>query len=183
MFSSVNASTTWSLELTARSESRIAAARSMAATALSSDSSASRFMILGMIVNTASPNTNRMTANVPAYHAVSCSRSRVSGRTCHPASGPEPVTSAANGVNQLGLEVIVDLASQPPHQHFKRVGERIVGVVQDVGGDGRPVDDLALVPRKELEQGEFLGRQRDRPIAPPHLARIEIDVEVDHPHP
>ena len=55
-------------------------------------------------------------------------------------------------------------------------------VVPDVRGDGGPIDDGALVPGKELEEGELARRQRDG-MAPTHdVAGGQIDIQVRHLH-
>src|SRR5438552_4026910 len=176
MCSSSTASTTAPRAL-ARSVSRMRAACSSAAAAALSDLSTCRDIWWRIVKKRPAPSSASTRLNTPAYHAVSCSRSRASGCITGTSSA-EPVARAPQRRDQLRLEAVVDLASQAAHEHLEHVGEGIVVVIPHVRGDGGAVEHASLVEDEQLEQGELLHAQRDRPAAPTHLACAEIHLEV-----
>src|SRR5450755_1632416 len=107
------------------------------------------------------PRRRRMAHNVARYHSVNLSRS---GRSDVPAMAPlhaQAVTGAAECVNQLRLESVVDLAAQPADQYFEDVRKRIVVVVPYMRGDQGTVDHPVAVFDEAGEQRELLGGQFD----------------------
>src|SRR6185437_3568863 len=103
-----------------------------------------------MTTNTPPPRRTRIAPKVARYHAVRPRRRRASGARAMVGSLGEAIAGAAQRLDQLRLEVVVDLATQPPNEHLEHVRERIVVVVTDVGGDRRAVDDLAAMQHEEL---------------------------------
>src|SRR2546430_13009652 len=176
MCSSSTASTTAPRAL-ARSVSRMRAACSSAAAAALSDLSTCRDIWCRIVKKRPAPNSTRTSVNTPAYHAVSCSRRRASGRITG-ASRADPVSRAAQRRDQFRLEAVVDLAAQAPHQHLQHVGERVVIVVPHLCRDGGAIEHAPLMEHEQLEQRELFRAQRDRPAAAPHLAGAEVDLEV-----
>src|SRR6267143_4250666 len=178
MRSSSTASTTAPRALAA-STSRISAARISASVASLSDASR-RWEIWPRITpKSPPPSSARMSPNVPAYHSVRRTRSRVSG--CMTPLGPEAVAGAPHRVDQLGLEGVVYLPSEATDQDLEHVGERVVILVPDERGERGAVHHLALLAGEALEQGEFLGRQVDVRVVPPHRAGAEIQLEIRDP--
>src|SRR3954462_1607117 len=97
------------------------------------------------------------------------------------AAGPsraESIAGAAKRVDDLDVEAVVDLASQPAHQDLEHVRERIVVLIPYVRGDGGAVDDLVAMADQELEERELLGRQLDGPTAPPDAMGAQIHLEI-----
>src|SRR5207245_10288418 len=179
MWSSSTASTTAPCA-PACSVSRIRAACSSAAAAARSDTSRCRAIWRRTVKNNPTPSTASTSTSTPAYQAVSCSRSRASG-SIRNRSRPEAVPGAALRRDQLGLEAVVDLAAQPPHQHLEDVRERIVVVVPHVRRDRGTVEHLSRVRDEQLEQREFLGAEGHGTATAPHLARRDVDLQVGHP--
>src|SRR6185312_4824769 len=97
-----------------------------------------------------------MSAKVATYQSVSRNRMRASGAIMR-RSLAKAITRAAHGVDQSHRVVVIDLAPQPPHEHFEHVGERIMIVVPDVRGDGGAIHYLAGVAHEAFEQREFLA--------------------------
>ena len=127
-----------------------------------------------------------MTRNVPAYHAVRRQRSRSSDcenverrvsralkRLC-----AEPVTRAAQRVDQFDVEAIVDFAPQPANEDLEHVCERIVVLVPDVRSDRSAIDDLLAMANEELEQRKLFRRQLDLSTAATNAMRSKIDLEI-----
>src|SRR2546422_9292027 len=152
------------------------AARITAAVAPSSDRSSCRDIWWRTATNSPIPSSPRMSVKTPAYHSVSRSRSRASGVMRAP-SRAEPVAGAAQRRDQLRLEAVVDLAAQAADQHLEHVGERVVVVVPHVRGNGGAVEHAALVEHEQLEQGELLSAQRDRPTAAPRSEERRVGKE------
>src|SRR5262249_8337548 len=89
----------------------------------------------------------------------------------------EPVACAANRVNQLRLEIVVDLSTKSSYQDLQDVRKRVVIVVPDMSGDRRAIDHLPLVPSEKLEQSKFFRGQSDLSLRTLHLAGLQIDSE------
>src|SRR5438045_3454673 len=138
MCSSSTASTT-APRAAARSVSRMRAAPSSAAAAARSERSRCPATCWWIVTNSPAPSSTRTSVSTPAYHAVSWRRSRARGCITG-LSSSEPVTRAAQRGDQLGLEPIVDLSTQPPDQDVQEVGEGIVVVVPHMCGDGSAVE-------------------------------------------
>ena len=118
---------------------------------------------------------------VATYQIVRRSRSRM--RRWIPsrdevASIAKTIPGAPHGLDQLDGVLIVDFATEPPHQHLEDVSERVVILVPDVRGDRGPVNDLSMMKHEKLQQGEFFRGQLDRIPGASHALRIEIDLEV-----
>src|SRR2546423_3730330 len=94
------------------------------------------------------------------------------------ASVTKPVSGACHCLDELGWIVVVDLSPQSPNQHFQHVGEGVVVLIPNVGGDRRAIHYLSLVQDEKLQQREFLGSQLDGLAGTPHPLRIQIDLEV-----
>src|SRR5207247_7079585 len=111
------------------------------------------------------PPKNAMTdRNTPTYHAVSRSRSRAS-ECISAGSRPEAIARAARRPDQLRLEAVVDLASQPPDEHLEQIRERIMVVVPHVRGNRGAIEHPPLVQHEQLQQGELLRAGGDGPAA------------------
>src|SRR2546428_3245683 len=132
-----------------------------------------------MVRNRPPPRRARTSVKTPAYHAVSCSRRRASGCISE-ASRAEAVARAAQRRDQLGLEAVVDLAAQSRHEHLEHVDERIVVIVPHVRRDRGAVEQASLVQHEQLEQGELLRGEGDRPAAAAYLAAGDVHLEVRH---
>src|SRR6266566_4197232 len=127
--------------------------------------------------NSPPPKSARMDRKTPTYHAVSRSRRRAS-ECISAGSRPEAIARAARRPDQLRLEAVVDLAPQPPDQHLEQVGKRIMVVVPHVRSNRGAIEHPPLVQHEQLQQGELLRAERDRPAAALHLAGAEVDLEV-----
>src|SRR5213078_3136660 len=180
MCSSSTASTT-APRAAARSVSRMRAAPSSAAAAARSERSRCPATCWWIVTNSPAPSSTRTSVSTPAYHAVSWRRSRARGCITG-LSSSEPVTRAAQRGDQLGLEPIVDLSTQPPDQDVQEVGEGIVVVVPHMCGDGSAVEHLARPAEEQLQQGELFRAEIERAAAAAHPARREIHLEVGHAH-
>src|SRR3989475_626887 len=132
-----------------------------------------------MVRNRPPPRRARTSVKTPAYHAVSCRRRRASGCISAP-SRAEAVARAAQRRDQLGLEVVVDLAAQSRHEHLEDVDERIVVVVPHVRRDRGAVEQASLVQHEQLEQGELLRGEGDLAAAAAYLAGSDVHLEVRH---
>src|SRR4029077_2196868 len=75
---------------------------------------------------------------------------------CLPRRPLDPVARAADCQNELRLEPIIDLATQPADQDLQYVRERIMIVVPDVRRNRPAIDDLARMPQQELQQCKLL---------------------------
>src|SRR3989454_7106110 len=93
-----------------------------------------------MAINSPPPRSPRIDRKIPTYHSVSRRRKRARG-CISVTSCAEPVPRATQRRDQLRIEAVVDLATQPPHQHLEDVGEGVMIVVPYVGRDGRPVQE------------------------------------------
>src|SRR5229473_148686 len=164
----------------ASSASRIRAACISAAAAVRSDASSCWDMRCPTAKNSPPPSSARIDTKIPAYHAVSRSR-RPASDCISAASGTEPVAGPAQRSNQLRLEAVVDLASQPSDQHLEQVGKRVMVVVPHMRGNGGAVEDAAPMQHEQLQQGELLRTEGNRPAAALHLAGPQIDFEVGNP--
>src|ERR1051325_2454408 len=176
MCSSSTASTTapWAA---ARSVSRMRAACSSAAAAARSETSRCRAIWRRTVRNSPTPSTRSTSPNTPAYQAVSCSRSRASC-SITVRSRPEAVARAAQRRDQLRLEPVVDLAAQPPYQHFEHVRERIVIIVPHVRRDRGTVEHLSRGGAKQPREGNLLGGERQGAAAPTYLAGGDVDLQI-----
>src|SRR5438445_80458 len=126
-----------------------------------------------MVRNRPPPRSARTNVKTPAYHAVRYSRRRASGCISEP-SRAEAVARAAQRRDQLGLEAVVDLAAQSRHEHLQHVHERIVVVVPHVRRDRGAIEQASLVHYEQLEQGELLRGEGDRPTAAAYLAGGDV---------
>src|SRR6266566_2050155 len=162
------------------SASRMRAACIRADAAALNDASSCWDMRCRIARNSPPPKSARMDRKTPTYHAVSRSRRRAS-ECISAGSRPEAIARAARRPDQLRLEAVVDLAPQPPDQHLEQVGKRIMVVVPYVSGDGAAIEHPSLVQHEQLQQGELLRAERDRPATTLHLAAAEIDLEVRNP--
>src|SRR5437016_1131322 len=176
MWSSSTASTT-APRAPARSLSRIRAACSSAAAAARTDASRCRDIWRRTVRNSPLPNNTSTSTSTPAYHAVNWSRRRASG-SISDRSRAEPVPRAPQRRDQLGLEPVVELAAQAPHQHLEHVGEGVVIVVPHVRRDGGAIEHLSRMGDEQLQQGEFLGAQGEGAAAAADPPRGEIDLQV-----
>src|SRR3954447_23349815 len=134
-----------------------------------------------MTMKSPPPSSAMINPKVATYQIVSRSRSltrRWSPTRDELASVAEAISGSAYRLNQLDGKIVVDLPSQTPDQHFEDVGERIVILIPDVGGDCRAVDDLAGVQHEELQQGELLGGKLDLGAGAPHSLRVEVDLQI-----
>src|SRR3989475_2933839 len=178
MCSSSTASTTAPLAC-ARSVSRIRAACISAAVAAWSDAPSCPEIWRRTATKSPPPSSASINVRTPAYQSVRSSRSRASGLTGR-ASRAEAVARAAQRRDQLGLEAVVDLAAQSRHEHLQHVDERIVVVVPHVRRDRGAVEQASLVQHEQLEQGELLRGEGDRPAAAAYLAGGDVHLEVRH---
>src|SRR5712691_11479521 len=176
MCSSSTASTTAPLAC-ACSVSRIRAACISATVAAWSDASSWPEIWRRTATNSPPPRSASIRVKTPAYQSVRSSRSRASC-LMRATSRAEPVARAAQGRDQLGLKAVVDLAAQSPHEHLEDVDERIVVVVPHVRRDRGAVEQASLVQHEQLEQGELLRGEGDRPAAAAHLASGGVHLEV-----
>src|SRR5690606_14146057 len=91
------------------------------------------------------------------------------------------VPHAADGVDQAPLALALQLAPQVADVDVDDVAAaRVLG--PDLLLDLEAVEDLAWVAGEELEQLELLGRELDAPPVAEHLAALEVDHQVGHPH-
>src|SRR5436309_13525632 len=97
------------------------AACSSAAAAALSDLSTCRDIWWRIVKKRPAPSSASTRLNTPAYHAVSCGRSRASACITG-TSSTEPVAGAPHRRHQLRLEGVADLASHASHEHLERVG-------------------------------------------------------------
>src|SRR2546422_7559693 len=178
MCSSSTASTTAPLAW-ARSVSRIRAACISAAVAAWSDPSSWPEIWRRTATKSPAPRSASIRVNTPAYQSVRSSRSRASG-LMGATSRAEAVARAAQRRDQLGLEAVVDLAAQSRHEHLQHVHEGIVVVVPHVRRDRGAVEQASLVQHEQLEQGELLRGEGDRPAAAAYLAGGDVHLEVRH---
>ena len=81
-------------------------------------------------------------------------------------------------MDELGLEAVVNFAPQPPNQHFEHVGERVMVLIPDMRCNRTPRDDASGVLDQILQEGEFLGRERDCDTPTRHMARRDIHAEI-----
>src|SRR6266487_4212931 len=123
------------------------------------------------------PRSRRISVRTPTYHSVRRSRRRSSGDVIE-RSWPEAIAGAAQRGDQLRLEAVVDLPAQAADQHLEDVAERVVVVVPDVRRDRGAIDHLSRASREQLEQREFLGRERDGAARPPDFTSREVHLEV-----
>src|SRR5437588_9619921 len=156
---------------------RIRAAYASAAAAARSDTSRCRDIWRRTVRNRPLPRTTSTSTSTPAYQAVNWSRRRASG-SISGGSRTEPVARAPQRRDQLGLEPVVDLAPQAPHQHLQHVGEGIVIVVPHVRRDRGAVEHLSRMGDEQLQQGELLRAEREEAVAAAHPAGGEIDLQV-----
>src|SRR6185503_11899101 len=165
----------------ARSTSSVRVAVATAAVAARSESSSRREMWCRMAISSPLPKRTRISVKVPAYHQVSLSRRRASdgaGLTVRSLGKAESIPGPAQRRDQFRTEAVIDLAAQAPHQYVEHVREGIVILIPDVRRDGGAIDDLALVPHKQLQQGELLGGQLDRSGTATHRAGAQVHLEV-----
>src|SRR2546427_5887593 len=130
-----------------------------------------------MAINSPPPRSPRIDRKIPTYHSVSRRRKRARG-CISVTSCAEAVPRATQRRDQLRIEAVVDLATQPPHQHLEDVGEGVMIVVPYVGRDGRAVQDLSGVAHEQLEQGELFRGEAQRAPAAAHLPSRQIHLQV-----
>src|SRR6266699_4027355 len=158
------------------SASRTRAAWIKALVAVRSDASSSRDICRRAATKSPPPRSPRIDRKIPACHSASRSLSRSSDSISR-ASCAETVPRPAVRRDQLGLEAVVHLAPQPPHQNLEDVRERVMVVVPHVRRDRRPVEHLPLVPDEQLEQSELLRGERKGATAAAHVATGEVHLQ------
>src|SRR4051812_34420702 len=110
-----------------------------------------------MTMNRPAPSSAMISPKVATYQIVSRRRSRTRRRMPSRdelASVAKAISGAPHRLNQLFGILVVDLATQPSHQHFEDVGERVVVLVPDVRRYRRAIDDLPMMENEEFEQRE-----------------------------
>src|SRR5262245_59820884 len=123
------------------------------------------------------PTANRQTMSIstPACHRVSRARTLTDamGRT-------EQESDAANSVEKLAGERVVELAAQPRYGHVDHVVEWCGpgGHMPDVAGQHLARYRLAPMAEQILEDVIFLGRYVELAPSPQCLVRYEIDLQV-----
>src|SRR5262245_39010311 len=90
----------------------------------------------------------------------------------------EAVARSAQRVDQLGLEVVVDLTTQTPHEYLEHVREWVVILVPDVRGDLGAINDLIVVQHEAFEERELFRGEIDVASAAFRAMRRKIDLEV-----
>src|SRR5512143_154869 len=96
---------------------------------------------------------------MPAYQKVSRNASeRRSLRTFS-----NNITRSADGVNQLGLEILVHFVPQSADPRVNDVGMRIEIVVPDMLHDHGPGNHLPGIAHEVFEEGELTGLKFDLP--------------------
>src|ERR1700737_4851793 len=165
----------------AASTSLILAARTSSCVALCSESSSCWESWYLITAKRPAPRSRMISPNVATCQNVRRRRRRT--RRWMPlreesASVTKPVSGASHCLNQLRRIFVVDLAPQAPHQHLEHIGEGIVVLIPDVGGNCRAIDHLSLVQDKKLEKGKFLCRELYGFSGAPHPLRLQIDFEV-----
>ena len=95
----------------------------------------------------------------------------------HP-SVPDPVTRAANGVDQLAVEGPVHLGAEAGDMRFDHIRLRIEAEVPDPFEEHRSRLHPALAAQKKLQQREFAGQEVYGLTGPCHLAGDEVHRQV-----
>ena len=101
-----------------------------------------------------------------------------SGREPLPVMPRASVPCPAQGVNELGVVAVVDLAAQTAHEHLEDVGERIVILVPDMRGDRGAIHDLVAMTHETFEKRKFLRGQLDVPSGAPDTMAAQVHLEV-----
>ena len=110
-----------------------------------------------------------LTTKRPAYHRRQPQRERARAAT-H--ASLEDIADAAHGVEELGLEVLVDLLAQPVHEDVDGVGAGVEAVVPHVRHDHGLRHHLAGMTHQVLEQRELARAQFDRAPLPRSTRRV-----------
>src|SRR5579864_368914 len=94
------------------------------------------------------------TTNSVAYQSASRSPKN-KGRAASTLCSAEDIPHASHGVQPFGVERLVDLVTQPAHQHVHDVGLRVEVVRPDVREDHGLGDHLAGVAHEVFEEREL----------------------------
>ncbi len=98
------------------------------------------------------------------------------GRRLMPARlDTQPIAGAANRLQRVATERLVDLAPQPAHVDVDDVGAVLVGEVPRVLEQVEAGQNLAGPAHEGLEQGELLRGERDRLRGARHLTRCRVE--------
>src|SRR5437660_2068482 len=95
-----------------------------------------------------------------------------------PNLGAEDIADSAHGVQQLGLERLVDLLAQPADEHVDDVRLRIEVVLPHVREDHRLRDDTAGVAHQVFEERELARADVDDLAGARHAPRQQIEDQV-----
>src|SRR6188474_918857 len=90
----------------------------------------------------------------------------------------EDISDAANRVQQLRLEALVELVAEAIDEHVHCVGAGVEAVVPDVRDDHRLRDHLAGVAHQELEQCELARAEIDRHAGALDAASQAVEAQV-----
>src|SRR5260221_11081196 len=90
----------------------------------------------------------------------------------------QDVADAADRVEQLLLEPVVDLAAQVIDVHVDHVGAGVKVVIPDMFGKNRPGEDAAGVPHEVFEKRILLPRQLDRGLPALRLVRNRVELKI-----
>src|ERR1041385_351246 len=90
----------------------------------------------------------------------------------------QDVPDAADRVEQLLLEPVVDLAAKVIDVHVDHVGAGVKVVIPDMFGENRPGEDPAGVPHEVFEQRILLPGQLDRGVSALRLVRNRVELKV-----
>src|ERR1700694_723603 len=127
----------------AASTSLILAARTSSCVALCSESSSCCESWYLITAKRPAPRRRMISPKVATYQNVRRRRSRTR-RWMPPreesASVTKPVSGASHCLKELRCIFVVDLAPKAPHQHLEYVGEGVVVLIPDVGGDRGAID-------------------------------------------
>src|SRR3954452_3817402 len=148
----------------ARSDARVLRARSMPASRLAEKRSWSR--------RASPPKSTIMTAAKARV-----SRTRIGTRRSRSpimVVGPEPVAGAADGLDEIAVELVAQVA----HVDLDHVRAVLVGVVPHVLEQLEAGEDLARVAHEGLEQGELAPGQGQLGLAAPHPVAGRVQAQV-----
>src|SRR5437016_4966181 len=95
-----------------------------------------------------------------------------------PNLGAEDIADSAHGVQQLGLERLVDLLAQPADEHVDDVRLRIEVVLPHVREDHRLRDDTAGVAHQVFEERELARADVDDLAGARHAPRQQMEDQV-----
>jgi hypothetical protein len=90
----------------------------------------------------------------------------------------QPITCAADGMDELRFEGIVDLAAQREDMDVDHIGNVVEVIVPDMVGYRRAREDLIGVAHQELEQTVLFTGQRNNPIPTPDFVAHRIQDQI-----